>query len=96
MATTTIVTNQQQIAALVIDDENRTVSFEYGGELTEFVYHVTGDSISMPMLVGNLQNAIDDSGTVVPMLQGYIADGTLVADPDNLFPISDPMWLAVK
>jgi hypothetical protein len=96
MATTTIITNQQQIAALVIDDANRTISFEYGGELIEFVYHVTGDSISMPALLGNLQEAITNTGTIAPILQGYISDGTLVADPDNRFPMTDPLWLAVK
>lgn len=94
MATTTIVTNKQHIPALYIDDEARTLSFEYGGELTEFVYHIPGDAISVPKLLGDIQQGIDN-GSFKPVVQGYIADGTLLADPDNPYEISDPMWMAV-
>ena len=96
MSSTIIVTNQQQLSAIAIDDENRTLSFEYGGELLEFVYHIPGDAISIPILLGNLQEAASNTGSVVPLLQGYITDGTLLADESNPFEISAPMWLAVK
>lgn len=94
MAKTTIITNKQSIPYLVVDDEQRTLSFEYGESLVEFVYHIPSDSISMPAFLGSIQNAVDN-GDFKPIVQGYIADGTLLPDPDNELEITDPMWLAV-
>lgn len=94
MATTTILTSKQHIPALYIDSEQRTLSFEFGGELTEFVYSIPADTVSMPQLLGAIQGGVD-AGDFRPIVQGYMADGTLVADKDNPFEISEPMWLTV-
>ena len=94
MATTTILTTKQHVPALFIDSEQRTLSFEYGGELTEFVYTISADKISMAQLLGAVQNGVD-AGDFRPVVQGYIEDGTLEASPNNPFEISAPMWMAV-
>lgn len=94
MAITTLVTNKPQIPALVIDTDNNTLSFEYGGQLTEFVYHIDNTQLSTHALLGYLTDAVAN-GVFTPMLQGYIADGAMNADPDNPHEITDPMWLAV-
>ena len=59
MATTTILTSKQHIPALFIDSEQRTLSFEFGAELTEFVYSIPADKVSMAQLLGEIQNEFD-------------------------------------
>lgn len=95
MAITTLVTNKPQIPALVIDTGNNTLSFEYGGQLVEFVYHIDNTKLSTHALLGYLTDAVQN-GVFTPIIQGYIADGALYADPDNPYEITDPMWLAVN
>ena len=94
MATTTILTSKQHIPALYIDSEQRTLSFEFGAELEEFVYSIPADKISMAQLLGAIQNGVE-SGDFRPVVKGYIEDGTLEASTSNPFEISDPMWLSL-
>ena len=94
MATTTILTTKQHIPALFIDSEQRTLSFEFGAELTEFVYSIPADKVSVAQLLGAIQNGVD-AGDFRPVVQGYIEDGSLKASANNPFEISEPMWMSL-
>lgn len=93
MATKTLVTNNNLIPALYLDEEQRNFYFEFGGELIKFEYSLS-TNVSSSEFFDTLRAGINE-GDFKSVIRGYISENILEPKEDNPFEISEAIWISV-